>query len=292
MNTRFQNIIKKWSVVITTMVLVFGCGKESPKTVSSFDGVPISYEVHGTGKLALVFVHGWSCDRSYWSGQLTPLSRNYQVVTIDLAGHGQSGMDREVWTIASYGEDVAAVVKELDLENTILIGHSMGGDVIVEAARHLPGRVKGLVMVDTYKQLGTSRTPEVVQAFIAPFRENFQENVQSFVRSMFPADANKVLVERVALDMSSAPPTVALPSMESSITNDAKVTVTLQEIGLPVVALNPDNSPTDHTSMKRYGVSVVIMKGVGHFLMMEDPEDFNRILLEVIENWDSKNSNS
>lgn len=278
--------------MITTVFMISGCGKEFPMTVSSFDGVPISYEVHGSGKPAtLVFVHGWSCDRSYWDGQLTPLSSNYQIVTIDLAGHGQSGMEREAWTVASFAEDVAAVVKELDLQNAILIGHSVGGDIIVEAALHLPGRIKGLVMVDTYKQLENPRPPEVVQAFIAPFRENFQEKVQALVRSMFPANADKGLVERVALDMSSAPPTVALPFMESAITHDSKITVSLQEVGIPVIALNPDNSPTDQNSLKRYGVSAVIMTGVGHFLMMENPEGFNRILLEIIENLDSKNNN-
>jgi pimeloyl-ACP methyl ester carboxylesterase len=290
MNCSLQTSIKKWSIAITTVFMISSCGKESPKTVSSFDGVPISYEVHGSGKPTLVFVHGWSCDRSYWDAQRIPLSKQYQIVTLDLAGHGQSGMGREAWTIASYGEDVAAVVKELGLEDAILIGHSMGGDVIVEAARHLPKRIKGLVMVDTYKKLGAPRTPEVVQAFIAPFRKNFREEVQSLVRSMFPADADRALVERVAFDMSSAPPAVALPSMESSITNDSKITGTLQEIRIPVVAFNPDNTPTDHDSMERYGVAVVIMTGVGHFLMMENPEVFNRKLVEVIENLGSENS--
>src|SRR5687768_8178230 len=142
MNCTLQTSMKKWSVVITTLFMISSCGKESPKTVSSFDGVPISYEVYGSGKSpTLVFVHGWSCDRSYWDAQRIPLSKQYQIVTLDLAGHGQSGMGREAWTIASYGEDVAAVVKELDLEDAILIGHSMGGDVIVEAARHLPKRL-------------------------------------------------------------------------------------------------------------------------------------------------------
>jgi pimeloyl-ACP methyl ester carboxylesterase len=125
MNCALQTSMKKWSVVITTVFMISSCDRDSPKTVSSFDGVPISYEVHGSGKPALVFVHGWSCDRSYWDAQRIPLSNHYQIVTVDLAGHGQSGMGREEWTIASYGEDVAAVVKELDLENAILIGHSM-----------------------------------------------------------------------------------------------------------------------------------------------------------------------
>ena len=72
--------------------------------------------------------------------------------------------------MGAFGGDVAAVVERLGLQRIILIGHSMGGDVIVEAARRLPGRVAALVWVDAYKRLGTFRTPEQVQAMVAPFR--------------------------------------------------------------------------------------------------------------------------
>jgi DNA-binding transcriptional LysR family regulator len=69
-----------------------GAAKPAPAPptlkVASADGVPIAYEVHGQGSPALVLVHGWSCDRSYWQGQVEPLSRHYQVITLDLAGHG------------------------------------------------------------------------------------------------------------------------------------------------------------------------------------------------------------
>jgi pimeloyl-ACP methyl ester carboxylesterase len=99
--------------------------KEPRKTVASFDGVPISYEVQSSGKtrpsirtMAGPAIEAIGMLRGYRS------TNHYQIVTLDLAGHGQSGTGREAWTIASYGEDVAAVVEELDLENAILIGHS------------------------------------------------------------------------------------------------------------------------------------------------------------------------
>ena len=122
-------------------------------TTVSKDSIPISYEVYGKGTLALVFVHGWSCDKSYWKGQLQPFSQRYKVVAIDLAGHGASGLNRKDYTIESFGADVASVVERLDLKRIVLIGHSMGGDVIAAAARLLPrNRIAGLVMVDTYKK--------------------------------------------------------------------------------------------------------------------------------------------
>ena len=252
-------------------------------TVTSPDGIRIAYETQGEGTPALVFVHGWSCDRSYWKGQLEPFSRKSKVVAVDLAGHGESGLGRKTQTMAAFGGDVAAVVEKLGLQRVILIGHSMGGDVIVEAARRLPGRVAGLVWVDTYKQLGTPRTPEEIQSVVTKFRADFVQTTRGFVRGMFPPSADSALAERVALDMSAAPPGIAIGALESAISFDREMPRLLRELKLPVVAINPDYRPTDIPSLERHGVRVVLMPGVGHFLMMEDPERFNRLLRTEID---------
>jgi pimeloyl-ACP methyl ester carboxylesterase len=284
--------ILKFGILLTAVTLFSGIGREPAiaqdvrKTsdhVNSPDSIRIAYEVRGKGMPALVFVHGWSCDRGYWKGQLEPFSRSFKVVAVDLAGHGESGLGRNAWTMEAFGGDVAAVVKKLDLQRVILIGHSMGGDVIAEAARRLPGRVAGLVMVDTYKKLGPGRTPEEVQTLVAQFRTNFKDSARVFVRSMFLPNSDRSLVEWVAADMSSAPPTVALGALESALNYSREMSRVLQELKLPVVAINPDNTLTDMASMERYGVQVVIMPGVGHFLMMEDPNRFNQLLSTVID---------
>jgi pimeloyl-ACP methyl ester carboxylesterase len=162
---------------------------------SSRDGIPVSYEVHGSGEPALVFVHGWSCDRSYWKQQLDYFAARHRVVTIDLAGHGDSGVGRKEWTIRAFGEDVAAVVEKLELADVVLIGHSMGGDVIVDAALQLAERVRGLVWVDAYNTLGEPRTHEEAEEFIAPFREDYLTATRSLVRQMFVPSSDPDLVE-------------------------------------------------------------------------------------------------
>lgn len=257
-------------------------------TMPSADGVPIVYEVHGDARATastLVLIHGWSCDRTYWEGQVGPLAEHYRVVTLDLAGHGDSGLERDNWTIASYGADVVAVVEELDLENVILVGHSMGGDVAVDAARLIPERVAAMVWVDTYGQLGTPRTPEEIEAFLARLRADFSATTYAFVsENMFHSTTDSALIGRVARDMSEAPPEIAVPTLESSFANGAVVPVVLEEeLDLPVVAINPDDGSTDVTSLERYGVEVVFLQEVGHFMMMEDPERFNALLLDVVE---------
>lgn len=249
----------------------------------SRDGISIRYEVHGSGAPALVFVHGWSCDRTYWSGQLDHFARSYRVVAIDLAGHGKSGTGREDWTMPAFGDDVVAVVEQLALGPIVLIGHSMGGDVIVDAANRLPGQAVGIVWVDVYTSLGKPRSPEEIEAFIVPFREDFAGTARGFFRQMFGPDAPARLVDRVVDDVAAAPPEVALGAMAHAIGNGKRIVACVKDLTAPVVAINPDRRPTDVKGLARHGIATVVMPGVGHFLMMEDPETFNRLLGEVVE---------
>jgi pimeloyl-ACP methyl ester carboxylesterase len=122
-----------------------------------------------------------------------------------------------------------------------------------------------------------------VEAFVAKLRPHFVDSTRALVRSMFIPASNPVLVERVANDMSSEPPEVALPSVESSFGYSRQMPHTLDELELPVIAINPDNAPTDVPSMQRHGVQVVIMPGVGHFSFLEDPARFNGLLRAAIE---------
>ena len=251
-------------------------------TVTTNDGISISYNVYGSGLTTLVFVHGWSCDKSYWREQITPFSKDYKVVTVDLAVHGESGLGRKDWTIQSFGKDVATVINELKLTKVILIGHSMGGDVIVDTALEIPERLMGLVMVDTYKKLGTGREPEQIEIFVNTFREDFPSTVKTLVRSMFLSTSDSLLVDSIANDMASAPPEVALSALKSSFTHSRQITHDLEHLTIPVITINPDNEPTDIESMQIHGVKVLITKGTGHFLMLENPEKFNNQLEKVI----------
>jgi pimeloyl-ACP methyl ester carboxylesterase len=252
-------------------------------TARSGDGVSVHFEAEGEGAPALVFVHGWSCDRSYWSGQVVHFAEQYQVVTVDLAGHGESGSGRRAWTMPAFGADVVAVIENLDLRELVLVGHSMGGDVIVEVALALPDRVAGLVWADVYSTLGGSSTPEEIEESVQPFRDDFVTATQAFVRGMFLPDSDPDLMERVVAGMSSAHPQIAVPVLEHAFANDAAVLAALPELKAPIVAINADYEPNDIEALRRHGVEAVLMPGVGHFLMMEDPATFNRLLGETIE---------
>ncbi len=252
----------------------------------SADGVSIAFEVRGEGEPALVFVHGWCCDRSYWDAQLPHFSQKYKVVALDLAGHGESGLDRKEWTMEAFGVDVVAVVEKLALDQVVLIGHSMGGPVILEAARRMPEHVTGLVGVDTLQNFEDKLTQEQIEEMLTPLRSDFAEATRNFVPTMFTPNSDPALVEKIATDMSSAPQEVGLGAMQGYIDfhNNEKMRV-LQEVHAPITCISSDKYPTNVETNRRYAPSfqAKIMSGVGHFNMIEDPETFNRLLEETVQ---------
>jgi pimeloyl-ACP methyl ester carboxylesterase len=258
---------------------------KSAPTVPSADGVSIAYEVHGTAAPALILVHGWSADRTYWKEQIAELSPQFELVLIDLAGHGESGKDRKSYTMESFGEDIAAVVEKLDLKSVVLVGHSMGGNAVVAAAKRLRGRVAGVVWVDTYKTLDQPNTDEETQALVGKLRKDFRHATDSLVRAGFGANADPKLVDRIAKDMASAPPAVGLSALENHFAYARQVPAILDELKLPFAAINSDDEPTDYASLAKHGVKARVLPDIGHFIPLEDPARFNRTLSSVVRSF-------
>lgn len=280
-----------------TAFLIISCQNEVRKpdtginavidSVPSIDSVMIYYDVRGEGDPALVFVHCWSGDQSYWDGQSDVFAKDHKVVTIDLAGHGRSGTNRDMWTMTAFGNDIDAVVNKLDLNEVILIGHSMGGSAIVEAARQLPGKVTGLIGVDNFQEIGTTIPENEVKAFLQPFRDDFHGSTVQFVSAMFPPGADSLLVRKIAEDMSSAPPEVALGAFEETFKYyfGPPLVDALREVNLPMICISSDKYPINVEGNREIlpYYDVKIMPGTGHFLFLEDPDTFNKLLAEAIQ---------
>lgn len=260
----------------------FGAALAKDAAVKSADGIPISYSVQGKGEPAIVFVHCWCCDRGYWKDQIPYFAKKHTVVAVDLAGHGDSGLGRADYTIPAFAGDVAAVVEALGLKKVILVGHSMGGPVSLEAARLMSGRVIGVIGVDTFQDFGEKVPEEQQKQWLAAFQANFSPVTDQFVRSMFAAGADTALVERIAADMASAPPEAGIGAMKNLLRYDPAPAV--GEIKVPIRAVNADKWPTNVEGNKKLAASfdVKFMPGRGHFVQIEDPATFNKLLEETI----------
>ena len=250
------------------------------------DGVQIHYESGGRGSPALIFIHGWNCDRSYWSAQLPVFAATHHVAAVDLAGHGDSGVNRENWSMANFGADVAAVAHALQLEDIILVGQSMGGQVALEAARLLKGRVKMIVGADTLSDVSLRYADAQLAAMLAAMETDFPGTVDGMVRnSFFLPKSDPALIERIVRDMSAAPPAVGVGALEGIARwYNEGVEQTLADIDVPIRLINSDYRPTNTRAGQALTDSfeATLMSGVGHFVMQEDPAQFNAIMAELL----------
>ncbi len=294
--------------LLTIMFLILGIGfsfvfaqsyaqqnVEVIRTATSADGTVINYYEHGQEGSVLVFVHGWSCDASYWREQVEYFKHKYHMVLIDLAGHGRSGSGRENYTMEAFGQDVKAVVDTIGAEKVVLIGHSMGALIIAHAARLMPERVVGLIAVDDLQNVEYPLGEEQFKEMTTPFKEDFKQGVRGFVTGMLRSD-NSPVNEWVISDMSSADPKVAISAMNGSLggylTGD--VAKLFDGLDVPVVAVNSDLWPTDAEANRRHikNFELIELDGMDHFLMLKAPERFNPALEQAVKMLLKKNKSA
>ncbi|MEM8981707.1 MAG: alpha/beta hydrolase [Pseudomonadota bacterium] len=246
------------------------------------DGVWIYYDDQGDGDQTLVLVHGWNCDRSYWQLQRDFLAERFRVVTLDLAGHGESGEDRTAWSIDAFAEDVASVVVGLDLDRVTLVGHSMGGNVVVAAAAKLGDRLERIVAVDTLRQPDKTLPPAVVSATLDNLDADYAGTVTSIVGSMFVESSAPAVRDFVIRDMAASPPAVGRGALLALGAHNPMPQ--LAALKVPMIVINSDYQPTDVDLLSRTVTDMryVEMAGVGHFVMLEDPVAFTNHLLDAV----------
>ena len=254
----------------------------SAHTIVAPDGVTIRYDDQGEGELSLVFVHGWNCDRSYWNAQREFFAKSHRVVTLDLAGHGDSDQGRADWTMRAFGQDVSAVVTALDLHKVVLIGHSMGGKVVVEAAKQLKSRVIAVVGVDTFHNGGRETPQSRQKEVLEELAYDYAGFMKQIVGRMFVEQSDPAIRDFVMADMAAAPYAAAIGARNATGNYDA--TPTIASLDVPLILISSDYLATDiaHLQANAKAFRYREMSGVGHFVMLEDPESFNAHLAAAL----------
>lgn len=289
--------MKTFNFIVIFLFIFSSCSQKSkPQEESYIDTTPvvkngevkIDYTLCGDGDIALLFVHGWGINKSYWDNQIDHFCNKYKVVAIDLPGFGLSGKNRDEWTIENFGKDVNTVIDQLGLEKVILIGHSMGGNVILEAALNGPEKIIGFVGIDNFKGV-TYEQAEEMEAFFADFiksmRENYRQVAGQFARQyLFHPDTDSLVVQRVVNDIVDSDSIPAIASIQSLLNyQEAKQ---LEKLPAKLHLINCDFSPIIEDGLKQTGIDygIVNIKDSGHYPMIEKPEEFNQAMEETISN--------
>jgi len=258
---------------------------------ATLDGTKIHYESYGKGKEALVFVHGWTCDLTFWRGQ-APLYEKHRSLLIDLPGHGQSGKPETAYTMDLFARSIDAVMRDAGVDRATLIGHSMGVPVIYTFFRLFPAKTTGLVLVDgaipqSYKdEAARENQRKQMAGFLASFKAPNGDTVRAgMVNTMFSAKTTPAMREEIRSKMLAAPAHVAASAMDGMF--GAEGPGAGQTFDLPITAIVVANPARAAWEPRLRSVFPKLYKydaweGSGHFLMMESPDRFNAALEEFI----------
>jgi pimeloyl-ACP methyl ester carboxylesterase len=181
--------------------------------------------------------------------------------------------------MAAFGQDVVSVVEALGLKRVVLIGHSLGGPAVLEAARRMPGRVAGLVLVDSWVDFEQRLPAEEVEKYLSALQADYRATTTAIVSQyLFSASTPEPVKARVLETVLSGPQEIGVAVARSSMAYDPLPA--LREIKAPICAISSDLFPTNLEGNRKYVPSyqAAIMKGVGHYLMLEQPEAFNELL--------------
>jgi sigma-B regulation protein RsbQ len=257
-----------------------------PLSAAAVDGAKVHWSSTGAAKQAVILVHGWTCDESSWDAQVPVLSQKYRVITLDLPGHGKSDPPKDgKFSMIGFARAVEAVRAEAKVDKVVLVGHSMGTPVIREYARLYPKHVAGLVPVDGLLSISTGGSQGKGRAAPNPGAMTGPDGVkarEAMIRGMF-TPATPAAVQQHVLKMMLAPPEstasgAMIATFDTANLNDFVSTV-------PVLGIYAGNSPmANHDTLKKVfpNSEYVQVAGTGHFVMLERPEEFNRLLLAFL----------
>jgi len=237
--------------------------------------LPLRYQIAGRGNRALVFVHGWCCDHTFFQPQFDYFKTTHTVVALDLPGFGESPLKDHTLDIASYADDVAWLCGHLRIEKPIIIGHSLGAAVAIEVcARHSFLPAAGIAV-----EPGPIDPPPTIRTLLVSFAKGLQgpdaESVRAeFVRTMcFAPEDDHDRKNRITARMCSVPVAVAATSLQRFIEWDGASAMRVCRV--PLLVLLADIGPVHDATRLRMmnpAVRIGVTVGAGHFHQLEVPE--------------------
>ncbi len=273
-------------LVIVILIISCGCKSEPATTVDSFDGVSIRFDNEGKGETTIILVHGWANTRSIWDAQVSHFSKEYQVIAVDLPGFGKSGNNRSEWTIASYGEDISTIIQQLNLKKVVLVGFSLGAPIVIEAANIVPNHVIGIVLVDALQEVEVKITPQMAQYIDSVMMDviNNLTKEKLVIGGFFKKNVDSAF-HRVVTYLEGASHIGWRESLAGNIKwQNENCTNSIKAVKAPIIAINSDQQPTDVETFRKYAPTfkAKIVKDVGHLIMWDNTQEFNRLLEESI----------
>lgn len=243
------------------------------------DKLQLHYEVTGHGGPALVFVHGWCSRLQHWDAQVPYFAERHRVLRVDRRGHGGSGVPQADVSPALHAHDLAQLMRALEIEAAVVVGHAGGGPSVLELAGRHPELVRAAVFVDAGLYRGVSAekaaaSPLVVRLLEPDYRAEFVARYENYFHRL----SGPALARAAAADAAQTPQHVMAHELSWIFrSNTIELASKLPQPVLWVVSSESAATSSrvrEHLPQARFAQVV----GAGHFLHMEVPEQFNPML--------------
>jgi pimeloyl-ACP methyl ester carboxylesterase len=251
---------------------------------ATLDGSRVHYVNYGKGGDAIVLIHGWTCNIESWVDQIPDFAKKYRVIAIDLPGHGKSDKPQIKYSMEHFARAVDAVMRDAKVKRAVLMGHSMGTPVARQFYRKYPNKTLAIVIVDG--SLKPFADTAIITNLLASLRKpNYMETLSPMFAGMFGPGLSTEAQERIKTSSNNTPQHVVVSAMEgmvdASIWGNDQITVPV----LAIMAKNPYYPPDVEQSFREIapGMEFQMWDGVGHFLMMEKPKEFNDAVFAFLE---------
>lgn len=264
---------------------------------NTLDDAHIYYEIHGKGA-PLLFVHGWQCSHVFWQKNVDVLAENFNVITFDLRGHGNSSKGLHGITIKQYAKDVYDLIEYLGLEDVVLMGWSLGGPTVLSyykqfASQHL----KGLGLIDM-TPFPFSPEPWNTQGLHGYNMDGFNAQVNTLIdnrQGFYEALGNNIFrngvmpkgAEWTIDEFKKLPPWISAAIYSDYLSSD--YTGVLPTITIPTLVVNANScvfadgiKQGKHVAAQIPNAEFVPFTESGHMLFYEEPDKFNKIVTDFM----------
>jgi len=255
----------------------------------SANGIEVNYVIEGEGPV-VTFSHSLGCDLSMWDAQAAALRGRYRVLRLDTRGHGRSGAPAGAYTPEQLAEDLHGLLAGLGISRTHFVGLSMGGMIGQVFALKYPEMVQSLVLCDTTSRYPAAAAPvwqdriKTVEAkgmeplveptlgrwFTAPFRARHQELMAQVGQMIRDTPAQGYV------GCCHAIPKIDVTDRLGAIACPALVIVGEEDPGTPV-----EMARDIHAALP--SAELAILRSASHLSNLEQPEEFNRVLLRFLD---------
>jgi pimeloyl-ACP methyl ester carboxylesterase len=254
------------------------------------NGVNVYYESHGQG-VPVTFLHPFSTNGYIWYFQIFPFAQTNQCVVIDERGHGRSDKPQQGYAIQEMAKDVAAVLDELKIDKTVLVGNSIGGMIAMQFNLDYPARVLGNVIVSSGTGVGQNMPPEAAEAFQKDYQGAFTQLLEGTVSAKTKRERAEILdlMKAHFLVQSNFPSHVFMAaSQDPNGVFNWNVRDQLKNIRKPTLVLAGEEDQGTTVEINKVlsdnipNAELRVIKDVGHFYQLEKPYEFNQALRQFL----------